>query len=297
MNTVKIVHALDEYGMLVHPSNAMKNTMYKCIGCGAEVYVRSGDVNAPHFAHFPNSVCNIGEGEIHKYAKLRIRDHINSNNYLEYTSKCVKCSNVFTNTTFPNGKAVDEWRMTTFDDRTIIPDVAVLDNDQVVFIVEIYNTHHQDNRPEPWIELNVWDVINGTIHNIRDSLCDQCIKQPTGFTKCDDVGTCDGSGFCWRQSGNCDSYIKDYQCVHSCPLFPCARCKELFPKHILDLTVIDNYCIGCDVDCYDGSSNPRNSKPSKKFCGYCKKTKESKRLKCRHYACVDCANVVKCRYC
>ena len=73
-----------------------------------------------------------------------------------------------------------------YNETTKVADIAYLDeNKELINIIEIYNTHHIDDkdRPEPWYEIRALDIIelkeeeDIELECIRNYTCDECKKE------------------------------------------------------------------------------------------------------------------------
>jgi len=94
-------------------------------------------------------------------------------------------------------------------------DIAYIDNNEIVCIFEICNTHRTEetNRPEPWYEIDAKKLINSV--NMADNIIKiHCIRK----IPCDD-----------------------------CKLINCHHCNELCPKHIMNICTNNRWCRNCDI--------------------------------------------------
>ena len=184
-----------ETGNHIYPAVGQKGRNYKCPECEKPVIFKHGTIKAKHFAHKANSNCtfyeNPGETIIHREAKKQIAALLNNRGDLTFERKCLTCpqmkeyklSELYTETS--QGK--EEHRF-DYNNSKCSADVALVDNDNILLIVEILHTHKTDEekRPEPWVEVNAKDVINqinetGSITHIncmrQRTICESCVKK------------------------------------------------------------------------------------------------------------------------
>jgi hypothetical protein len=182
----------------VYPKIANKNNEYYCPDCNKDLILCHGDIRNPYFRHKVDLInpCNYyfkpSESQIHKDAKLLMKTLLENKTDISIIRKCICCNknNKFKIPDFDDtSKIVLEYR---FDYNGLkIADVAFIDNDELICIFEIYNTHktNSNNRPEPWFEINANELIklvnnnnnnnnnnNFIIPCIRSFNCDKCNK-------------------------------------------------------------------------------------------------------------------------
>mgnify|MGYP000498265726 CR=1 FL=1 len=188
-------------GEYVYPTLANKMDEYICPCCSKSVFPRQGKVLSHHFAHKQSdNPCNYynhpNESDIHKDAKMLLQLLLKDNNiYISCIRTCISC------------KKDDEFSIPNVDEKSIIKieysfdyngsrksaDVAYIQEEDLVCIFEICNTHktHSKNRPEPWFEIDAEELIemvnNKTRKNklqipcIRSEVCDDCIERKRLF--------------------------------------------------------------------------------------------------------------------
>jgi hypothetical protein len=165
------------------PNEADKISEYKCIECSEKVIFKKGMIRIPHFSHYAHSNCTYydhpNESQIHKDAKLKIKDLLKNGNTLQFNNFCRKCKSDNEQKIIceENDDVVLELRDVSGQ---WIADVAVIDqNKKSKFIIEIKNTHFTETeRPEPWVEVEAKDVIelnNNLFRNIREYICNKCL--------------------------------------------------------------------------------------------------------------------------
>ncbi len=163
------------------PSSAIKGAEYKCIECGNKVILRKGSVRKPHFAHYAQTnTCHYydhpNEAQIHKDAKMLMSQILKDKKNILFTWKCKLCNgydgleNYDSSIIYKNDDNVfTEYRS---KDNKWIADVAIINNNEVRYIIEIKNTHTTvTDRPEPWYEVNAKELIE-----IVNNTNEECIK-------------------------------------------------------------------------------------------------------------------------
>ena len=150
-----------------NPSHANKQDEFICIDCGNDVIIRQGKIRIHHFAHCKEDIkCNFysspNESQIHKNAKILLKYILENKIQLTIKSKCNKCNNI-DDYDIPeiseSSSIIVEYR---FDYNGVkIADIAYIEDNEILCIFEIYNTHktQTENRPEPWFELDAKNII------------------------------------------------------------------------------------------------------------------------------------------
>ena len=169
-----------------HPFNASKQDEYMCIECGNDVLIKQGTLKSHHFAH-KSSTCKCytsNESDEHKNAKLILKYILENKIPLTICCKCNKCNkidNYEIEEISDNSSIILEYRF-EYNNGTKYADLAYIEDNEILCIFEIYNSHKTDteDRPEPWFELDAKQLIQ-TVNNsdlqqiklqcIRDKLC------------------------------------------------------------------------------------------------------------------------------
>jgi len=158
-----------------YPKIASKKNKYKCPDCEKNVIFRNGKIKQPHFAHYKsNNPCSYyekpNESQIHKDAKLLIKTLLDNKRSINIYRKCKKCDeypedflNIRSQEYTDNMIAIIEYKF-NYNNSKRSADVAVVENDKIKFIFEICykNKTKEENRPEPWFEINAETFINET---------------------------------------------------------------------------------------------------------------------------------------
>jgi uncharacterized protein YkuJ len=189
-------------GEYIHPFFANKTDEYVCPECNRDLILCKGEKRIHHYRHKTDSAIpcnhysNPGEAQIHKDAKRLIKSMLERKIPFSIVRKCVSCetSEEFDIPTVDeNSKIILEYR---FDYNGLkIADVAYIENDEIVCIFEICNTHKtcSEDRPEPWFEIDASTLIEAVSNNndtvlkipcIRCEKCDNCKLSNSKSDKC-----------------------------------------------------------------------------------------------------------------
>jgi hypothetical protein len=185
-----------------YPKIANKINKYKCPFCEKDVIFRNGKIKQPHFAHYKSdNPCSYyekpNETQVHKDAKLLMKTLLDNKNKILFYRECYECL-LEENTIFEykitdndyneNTIASMEYRF-NYNNSNRSADVALVENKDIKYIFEICykNKTKEENRPEPWFEINSEKLINNInsvknidtnneirIECIRDYKCDYC---------------------------------------------------------------------------------------------------------------------------
>ena len=188
-----------------YPKIADKKNCYKCPSCECDVIFRNGKIKQPHFAHKrSNNPCYYydkpNETQIHKDAKMLMKSLLDNKKNIYFHRICKHCRNGYNNTfdVFEitekdyniNSNVAIEYKF-IHNSSYKSADVAFIENDNIKYIFEICykNKTKEENRPEPWVEINaeklILNINSGeiiddegdiTIECIRDYICEECIE-------------------------------------------------------------------------------------------------------------------------
>ena len=185
-----------------YPKIANKINKYKCPFCEKDVIFRNGKIKQPHFAHYKSdNPCSYyekpNETQIHKDAKLLMKTLLDNKNKILFYRECYECLleentifeyKIIDNDYNENTIATMEYRF-NYNNSNRSADVALVENKDIKYIFEICykNKTKEENRPEPWFEINAEKLINNInsvknidtnneirIECIRDYKCDYC---------------------------------------------------------------------------------------------------------------------------
>jgi hypothetical protein len=175
----------DEY---VYPKIANKKDEYICPECNKDLILCQGEIRVHHFRHKVDNVnhchhySNPTESQIHKDAKILLKNLLERKIQLSFIRNCCCC------------KKNEEYEIPEISETSNVQleyrfeyngvktaDVAYLENDEILCIFEICNTHKtcSENRPEPWFEIDAETLIKMANDNSLTSLqipCSKCEK-------------------------------------------------------------------------------------------------------------------------
>jgi len=188
-----------------YPKIATKGkNKYKCPCCEKDVIFKKGLIKQPHFAHYKSdNPCYYydkpNESQIHKDAKLLLKTLLDNKSEICFHRECNNCmfeeptifeDNISKNDYNENTQAIIEYKF-MFNNSNRSADVAFIENDNIKYIFEICykNKTKEENRPEPWFEINAEELINKinsgeiidengniNIKCVRNYKCDMCIR-------------------------------------------------------------------------------------------------------------------------
>ena len=177
--------ALDKCGNYTIVSDAIRNKHYKCIGCNNRVILKSGEIRKPHFCHYTQSSCTYydcpNESQIHKDLKYKIAQRLKNKEVFQFLLLCnagtcggeIRMDDIV----YKDGdEIIVEYKQPDF-----IADVAVLNNGEIRYIIEIKHTHSTTTnvRPEPWYEIsteqeNTLEYSDYYFCERKDRICFRC---------------------------------------------------------------------------------------------------------------------------
>lgn len=182
-------------GEYIHPKMANKKEKYICPDCEKDLVLCQGNIRIYHFRHKIDIInqchryTSPSESQIHKDAKQLLKYLLEKKIPISFIRNCVYCKSheeckIQEITT--SSSIVLEHR---FDYNGDVADVAYIEDNKIIYIFEIYNTHKtcNENRPEPWFEIDARNFLN-QVNNIgftslqiacirNDRKCDDCIEK------------------------------------------------------------------------------------------------------------------------
>jgi uncharacterized protein YkuJ len=197
-------------GEYVYPKIANKKDEYVCPECDKDLILCQGEIRVHHFRHKVDSVnpCNNynnpGETQIHRDAKLLMKSLLERKIPISFVRNCASCKK---NEEFEipeiseTSKILLEHRFEYNGPK--IADVAYIDNNELVCVFEICNTHKtcSDNRPEPWFEINALTLIKTANDSSLSQMRIPCIR----CEKCEDCVNIENSNL---KQYNIEKYIR-----------------------------------------------------------------------------------------
>lgn len=180
-----VFHALDDQKQLVQAEDAKRESEYHCLECKEIMILKRGKIIRPHFSHKAdnNKSCSNSEGESyqHNFSKYKLKELLENERKIKIrkSSSCL-CG-------YSKRNKIDiillkpEWEIKVeylFDEK-YHADVAVLENDTIKYIFEIYYKHKTINpRPGEWYEISAEEILESKeIFNCireRKHECDTC---------------------------------------------------------------------------------------------------------------------------
>ena len=159
-------YALTSNGQLAEPARARRadKGAYACLVCGEPVFVRRGEVRAPHFAHYSGHDCD-PESVIHEAAKQRLKEALERGLVERVLTPCSMglegCERHAP--LFLALGAGEVFLEHGFNHRRF--DVAVTADNKVMLGLEVFYTHRVDEAKQedlahvPWLELGAHDIL------------------------------------------------------------------------------------------------------------------------------------------
>ena len=186
MTQILSLGAINKYnGEYVYPKIANKKDKYICPECNKDLILCQGEIRVHHFRHKVDSVnpCykynNPTELQIHKDAQLLIKHLLERKITISLVRNCC-CCEINEQYEIPemSETSVIELEYRFEYNGLKIADVEYIDDGKLLCIFEIYNTHKtcNENRPEPWFEINAETLINLVNNNTATFLQIPCIR-------------------------------------------------------------------------------------------------------------------------
>lgn len=179
----------------VYPKIANKKDKYICPECNKDLILCQGKIKVHHFRHKVDNVnpchhySNPTESQIHKDAKILLKNLLERKIPISFIRNydCCKKNEEFDIPEISETSNIQlEYR---FEYNGVkIADVVYIDNEDILCMFEICNTHKtsSENRPEPWFEIDAETLIKMANDNslillkipcIRCEKCDECIEK------------------------------------------------------------------------------------------------------------------------
>ena len=183
-------------GEYVYPKIANKKDEYICPECNKDLILVKGEVRVHHFRHKVDTKtpCNHynkpTETQIHKDAKILLKTLLERKIPISFIRNCCECA----------GRSI--WKPPEMNDTSIIKlehrfefngtkiaDVAWINDDKLYCIFEICNTHktRNENRPEPWFEIDAETLIINANDDSLTLLEVPCIRRQIICGKCREI--------------------------------------------------------------------------------------------------------------
>lgn len=242
----------------VYPKIANKKDEYVCSDCNKDLILCQGDIRVHHFRHKVDTIkpctnySKPTETQLHKDAKNLMKKLLEDKTPIQIKRDCVSCKkeiDIILPEITEGSNVSLEYRF-NYNNSLKIADVAHTNNNEIVGIYEIFNTHKTrcEDRPDPWVEINANELI--TLANtpnveqliLKCTRCEKCkecqdkdkqqnLKQ--NLKQYEDCVVCGGSGrtywsddcygACFECSCiNCAKFRKDCKCIH------CDKCDTVY---------------------------------------------------------------------
>jgi hypothetical protein len=179
----------------VSPKNANKKDEYICPECNKDLILCKGEFIRPYFRHKVDSInpchhySNPSESQIHKDAKILLKNLLERKIPILFTRECCSCK-IVEEFDIPEMTETSTIRMEygfQYNGSLQVADVAYLDNGEIFTLFEICHTHKtcSEKRPEPWFEIDAEKLIRLAnddsltslqIPCIRCEKCEECIE-------------------------------------------------------------------------------------------------------------------------
>jgi len=225
----------------VYPSIANKKNKYVCPDCNKKLIFCKGKINRPYFRHKADtSTCAYynepSESQIHKDAKMLLKKLLQTYD-LTFSRKCTQCfqthNHKIKHTHESNIKLEHKFKYN--GNRSA--DVAYIKNNTIKYIFEICHTNStlENNRPEPWFEVDAKTLIDNPnkhiISCLRKKKCDLCIKKNENYKRF--IGeNCKGNGTCFYHKF--DRYDINKYCKYKCERQQCIFCNVSKSKNDME---------------------------------------------------------------
>ena len=161
---------------------ASKENNYKCPSCDKDVIFRKGKIKQSHYAHKKSdNPCYYydrpSESQIHKDAKMLMKMLLDNKTNMAFYRKCYNyCEDpdyifeITPDTYSDSTTAIIEYKF-QYNNSNRSADVALVENDNIKYIFEICykNKTKEENRPEPWVEIDAETFINNINSNETNS--------------------------------------------------------------------------------------------------------------------------------
>jgi hypothetical protein len=165
-----------------YPKIASKENKYKCPSCDKDVIFRKGKIKQSHYAHKKSdNPCYYydrpSESQIHKDAKMLMKMLLDNKTNMAFYRKCYNyCEDpdyifeITPDTYNDSTTAIIEYKF-QYNNSNRSADVALVENNNIKYIFEICykNKTKEENRPEPWVEIDAETFINNINSNETNS--------------------------------------------------------------------------------------------------------------------------------
>jgi hypothetical protein len=165
-----------------YPKIASKENKYKCPSCDKDVIFRKGKIKQSHYAHKKSdNPCYYydrpSDSQIHKDSKMLMKMLLDNKTNMAFYRKCYNyCEDpdyifeITPDTYNDSTTAIIEYKF-QYNNSNRSADVALVENNNIKYIFEICykNKTKEENRPEPWVEIDAETFINNINSNETNS--------------------------------------------------------------------------------------------------------------------------------
>jgi hypothetical protein len=176
-------------GDYTHPKFAKKTDKFICPDCSKDLILCKGEINVAHFRHkADDNPCNRynhpGESDFHKDGKEIMKLILNKRMHVTMKLKCCEClKNNITeelDTQYENPRVELEYKF-IHKGSSKSADVAYISNTIYIFEIWYSSKTKEENRPDPWFEIDAVSLIKqfGETNNDSDSITIDCRRTRT----------------------------------------------------------------------------------------------------------------------
>ena len=170
----------------IHPRIANKIDKYICVECDKDLILCKGKIRNPYFRHKNESTdpCHYysspTETQIHKEAKMLLKYLLDNKIPLSFIRNCECCKKeeIIKIPEITDKSSIKIEHRFEYNGLKIA-DVVYIDDENIKYIFEICNTNKtkNENRPEPWFEIDAMTLINIVNNNENlNSIVIPCIR-------------------------------------------------------------------------------------------------------------------------
>jgi hypothetical protein len=195
MTTISLGAINKNTGEYVYPKIANKKDKYSCPDCHKDLIICQGKIRVHHFRHKVDSITpchrysHPSESQTHKDAKLLLKMVLERKIPISFIRNCCFCNSAkeYEIPCITNTSSIQLEYSFEYNGKKSA-DVAYIDNGEIICIFEIYHSHKtkEENRPEPWFEMDALSLIQNMndinidsfkIQCIRCEKCDECMEK------------------------------------------------------------------------------------------------------------------------
>ena len=171
----------------IYPKIINKNDKYICPECNKDLILKQGSIRIHHFAHSKdNQKCNYynkpSESQIHKDAKMLLKKILENEQFvIKFIRKCNNncCIKKYKIPKISDTSEIFIEHKFNFNNSIKSADVAYIDNNEILCLFEICHTNKtkENDRPEPWFEINATELITQINDINNNKIKINCIRK------------------------------------------------------------------------------------------------------------------------